>query len=83
MVVVVSVVAQVVVELGGSVGCVELMQDVGDRLLRLEKLAQEESLSSWLRVLEVRWHPTPGNYTHRFLDLLRSICSTAFDFAWQ
>ena len=54
MVVVVSVVAQVVVELGGSVGCVELMQDVGDRLLRLEKLAQEESLSSWLRVLEDR-----------------------------
>ena len=32
----------------------EIMQDVGDRLLRLEKLAQEKSLSSWLRVLEDR-----------------------------
>ena len=31
-----------------------IMQDVGDRLLRLEKLAQEKSLSSWLRVLEDR-----------------------------
>ena len=32
----------------------EIMQDVGDRLLRLEKLGQEKMLSSWLRVLEDR-----------------------------